>query len=76
MVTDEERKVFGFLGRIPDEILAGSARIVAEYKKLADDAAEIARMKNGPHKDMLAKQIEGRYHGLISEALREKRGSE
>lgn len=72
MVTDEERKLFGFLGRIPDEILGASVKIVVDYKNLAVDAAEVARMKNGPHKDMLAREIEGRYHGLIAEATKEK----
>jgi hypothetical protein len=72
MVTDEERKVFGFLGKIPEEILGASVRIVVAYKNLAEEAASVARMRNSPHKEMLAKQIEGRYRGLIEEAVQEK----
>lgn len=71
MVTDEERRLFGYLGKIPEQILRASVGIVARYKQLAEDAAEVARMRNGSHKDMLAKQIEGRYYGLISEAEKE-----
>lgn len=71
MVTDEERAVFGFLGRIPEEIMRASVQVVVEYKALAEDAAKVARMRSGAMKEMEAKQIEKRYYDLIKRAKKE-----
>lgn len=71
MVTDEERAVFGFLGRIPEEIMSASVQVVVEYKALAEDAARVARMRSGAMKEMEAKQIEKRYYDLIKRAKKE-----
>lgn len=71
MVTDEERAVFGFLGRIPEEIMRASVQVAVEYKALAEDAARVARMRYGAMKEMEAKQIEKRYYDLIKRAKKE-----
>lgn len=72
-VTPEERATFGWLGRIPPEILAGSREVVADWKKLAKDARDVALARiSKENKIQKAKAIEDRYYALIERARLEQ----
>jgi hypothetical protein len=68
-VTPEERAAFGWLGRIPPEIINGSREVVERYKQLAKDADKVARARiSKESKIAKAKRIEDRYYALLEEA--------
>lgn len=71
MVTDEERLAFGWLGRIPKEVLESPREVVLAWKKLSEDAKTVARMRSGARKIEAAKEIESRYYGVLSWARNE-----
>jgi ribosome-associated translation inhibitor RaiA len=71
MVTDEEREIFGVMGRFPDVILKASVEIVIRYKNLAEEANKVAMMKPSHRKELAAKDIEHRYYALVDEAMKE-----
>tara|TARA_R110001606_G_scaffold59830_2_gene141671 strand:+ start:259 stop:477 length:219 start_codon:yes stop_codon:yes gene_type:complete len=70
LIDKEERTVFGWLGRIPSEIMNSSSTIVRSYKALSKDAKTVAHMKNTETKVAKAKAIEQRYNDLIELARR------
>ncbi len=72
-VTPDEREAFGWLGRIPAEILDSSQTTVARYKRLSEDAERVAKMSRSDTKIKEAKKIERRYYDLITQAKREKK---
>lgn len=67
-VTPEERRSFGWLGKIPKEIYDAPREIVDRYLKLAKAARDVANMKNTPKKVVMAKDIESKYYALLAEA--------
>jgi hypothetical protein len=73
VVTDEERRSFGWLGSIPPEIQSAGREIVAKWKRLAQDAKRVARMANTHSKVKAAKAIEDRYYTLIEQARYEQK---
>lgn len=71
MVTTEERKVFGWLGKIPDCIVKyGSVQDIKEYKNLADRARYVATMRNSEFKTLQAKEVEQAYYELVDRVQR------
>jgi hypothetical protein len=73
MITDDERKSFGWLGRIPPEIVDASRDIVEKWKLLASDAKQVAKMQQSQKKIERAKAIERRYYDLLEYARHAKR---
>ena len=71
MVTDEERLIYGVLGKIPDVIKKASSGIAKRYLDLAERAHEIAHRRNSRDKVLAARMIEREYYGLMDEAMRE-----
>ncbi len=69
-VTSRERQSFGWLGRIPPEIVNGPREVSAKYKKLAHRARIVANMPNTPAKVRKAKAIERQYYDLVERASR------
>lgn len=68
MVTESERATFGWLGRIPQEIIDAPREVSTAYRRLAKDAKEVARMANGERKVIAAKEIEAKYYALLRRA--------
>jgi len=73
MVATQEQLIFGWLGRIPQEIIDADASIVKEYMRLSKDAEMVAHMKETDAKIRRAKKIEERYDGLVEQARRQVR---
>lgn len=68
MVTEEERKTFGWLGRIPPEIINAPREVSNAYKALAKEAKAVARMYPNQKKVDMAKQVETKYYDLLRRA--------
>jgi hypothetical protein len=68
MISDSEKASFGFLGKIPDEVINGNRDIVSRYKKLAERAKRVAWMQPTVRKVELAKKVERDYYALIADA--------
>jgi hypothetical protein len=64
-ITKQERATFGWLGRIPPEIIDAPGDIVAAYRALSKRAGEVAHLPNGAGKVKKAKEIETEYRNLI-----------
>ena len=65
---EKERSSFGWLGRVPSEIINSPSPIVQEWKKLSRDARRVARMNNDYRKVAAAKKIEERRNLILEQA--------
>lgn len=73
MVTYEERKSFGWLGKVPPEISSAGIEVVQHYKDLAKEAKIVARMAPTQRKVDRAKEIERRYYEILDTAKKQAR---
>ena len=75
MLTPEEKASFGWLGRIPQDVIDAGPSITAEWKRLVASAGKVTRMRRGPEKTQAAKEVETLYHDLIRRAAEQLRGA-
>lgn len=71
MLSKEEKKKHGWLGRCPQEIIEGPPELTRRWKELSARAKSVAAMRHSPKKVELAKQIEKDYHLLLDWARNE-----
>jgi hypothetical protein len=74
VLTPEEKASFGWLGRIPQDVLDAGPSITAEWKRLVASAGKVTRMRKGPERTQAAKEIETLYHDLTRRAAMQVRG--
>jgi len=68
MVTPEERKSWGPLGRMPEEVIMGSKEIRERWFALNERAVRCRAKRDSDSKIAEAKQIEHEYYSILQMA--------
>jgi len=70
----DERGSFGWIGRMPQEIIDGPREFIIRWKVLAEDARKVACLPNNAAKVGKARRIEQRRKDILAEVdLKTKR---
>ena len=70
MITEEERRVYGPLGKIPDVVVHGPAGSGQKWIELTEKARAAMRTRNKEERILKAKRVEHEYKSLIEECER------
>jgi len=76
MISKEERRAWGVLGKMPDELKGASHMLIARWKELAKRADEVSKMRWNENTIRKAKRIEMDYNSLVETAKAEKKKRE